>query len=178
MQGLEIQFKDSGFMGFVKFVFVLLIMVPIAVFMIYLINNLNKALREDMKNSEKEGVRSETAAGKSRPSKRKRSSPVGSRDKRQSESSRAPEHRAYVSPQQYSRARAESSAELGGSFGREIPDKDRYKQDSPYYISKKKYEAGKNAAEGSRADREISGGRKSSKKRKGKNKKKVREKQK
>ncbi len=41
-------------MGFIKFIFVLLLTVPVAVVMIYLINNLNGKLSNIMKNGDKE----------------------------------------------------------------------------------------------------------------------------
>lgn len=120
-------------MSLIKFLFVLLIIVPVAVVMIYVINNLNKDVRESSKNQERnKNTVKNTARNDSRREK------YGKKPERRYAPEQADAGRGYSGDTGNSRQRQE----LGGSFGREIPGRDRYKQESPYYINKQKRAAG------------------------------------
>lgn len=159
-------------MSLIKFLFVLLIIVPVAVVMIYIINKLNRDVRESGKNEE----RNRTAVKNTARDDSRREKP-----KKKPEQRYAPERtgtgRGYGG---YGEKNGPSRQELGGSFVREIPDRDRYKQESAYYINKQKRAAGGNLNQTDRREKSGTGKTKTTSKRKRrkerKNKKKVREK--
>lgn len=94
-------------MGFVKFVFVLVIIIPLAVLMIYLINNLNKNQKSSFKNQQDE------------------------REKAVRESSSA---RQDVRPE---RSRYDSGRFSQKTYSSANDrDADRYKRETPYYKRK------------------------------------------
>lgn len=150
-------------MGFFGFIFVLLIIVPIAVLMLYLINNLNDKLNIAVKNEEKaRQARRDLAAAEER-------------------NNRVPEGR-YEAYQRYRRQQEESQKRqgsepvkrtLGGSFDRSVTGYDSYKKETPYYIKRQE----KIAEETTNRQEQDNKGQSKRKRRKArKNRKKVREK--
>lgn len=136
-------------MGFFKFVFILLIIAPIAVLMIYFINNLNDELKANIKN----------AAKQKRVKQNKKFDSKYGRDG----------HREL---NKYRKNIELEKQKLGGSFNREILDRDRYKRETPYYIKKQE----KMANEESRIKKDDRGMSKRKRRKQRKNKRKVREK--
>ena len=121
-------------MSFIKFLFVLLIIVPVAVVMIYIINNLNRDVRESNKNEERNKTAVKNTVKDDLRRKKQKEKP-----ERGYETERTDTGRGYGG---YGDNTGSSRQELGGSFSRQIPDRDRYKKESAYYINKQKRTAG------------------------------------
>ena len=160
-QSNEFKQEDKGFMSLIKFIFVLLIIVPVAVLMLYLISNLNDKLNGIVKNESREKREEKAKAESQSRTSRK------SRTYEKQPSYRQPEHRRE--PEAVRR-------DLGGSFSREIPDRDRYKTESPYYIKRQQMKTGEETARKAQDKKNVKETSKRKRRKARKNKRKVREK--